>query len=802
MKLTFEIRLMSDYHIASGYGLGEAVDAALQRDTDGRPVIRGTTVVGLLRDGLRRLLLSTPALAEKLAPHLQAESTTTGGAAVAFCPDPDTCCPLCRLLGSPIRAKPWTFSSAHLTEALEPVRDGSRFGSQPVTRVRVDPTRRRALDKHLFTQEEGNRGLVFRFDAECIENDAAARRDAALLVAGARMVRRLGSARRRGRGECLWSLIQVDGQKNDDLLDTYLKHFKRWWLEDEPIGLEERPESSSFIPAAIKDVKTIRFRVLVRTDEPCVIADRPGAGNLFRTLDHITGSTLWGALASRMAGHLDLTHCTDRSSDPGHAAFVDLFLRGGLRVSPLFPANLDKSGDRAWQRFPAPLDLLTCKHVPGFANHDGHQAEGQAIRDEVETGCMRCGGPLEPPRGLLSMDLMAGIEPTGPALQEEMHPRIHPETQQVNSGDLFGYQALAPGQFFIGELWCRGEAAWEILRTNATITAQRLNADRDSAGTGHLRLGKAIRRGYGAVSLWLEELAADEPAFSASIGLEDRVAKPQQEADGLDITLGLISDAILPDPWGRYYGSLADPGFITELFDGLPARIETIQTFCRTSAVDGFAGHLGLPRWRDPVITAGSTVGLRLQPQPGASADWFDAVFKHLDRLERECIGLRREEGFGRIVFNHPIYGRSSAIPESTDIPMPFRLPKHAGGAEATRERLLRDWSFQLDRVLPGTDNAFQHPNWQAVARWLNAWAIFGFAGVKTHLETLGKVDLLHPLRADKPTWFKEKQGMKILKGLLVQIETLSEEAPGHEPELIRILAARIAAAAPEGDTE
>jgi len=52
LKLKFKLQLQSDYHISAGHGLGAGIDSALQRDADGAPVIRGTTLNGLLRDGL------------------------------------------------------------------------------------------------------------------------------------------------------------------------------------------------------------------------------------------------------------------------------------------------------------------------------------------------------------------------------------------------------------------------------------------------------------------------------------------------------------------------------------------------------------------------------------------------------------------------------------------------------------------------------------------------------------------------------------------------------------------------------
>lgn len=113
IKLTFEIELQSDYHSGAGYGLGSVVDAALLRDGDGVPVIRGTAVAGLLRDGLYRLL-KLDLLAKKFPAQCAAQGHRADDAP-RFCRQSDpvqTVCPICRLFGSPGTPKRWRFSSA------------------------------------------------------------------------------------------------------------------------------------------------------------------------------------------------------------------------------------------------------------------------------------------------------------------------------------------------------------------------------------------------------------------------------------------------------------------------------------------------------------------------------------------------------------------------------------------------------------------------------------------------------------------------------------------------------------------
>ena len=112
LTLTFEIALLSDYHIGAGHGLGPTVDSALYRDVDGRPVIRGTTVNGLLRDGLYRLLQLEPLHSDDRV-KCKASGLRAGDQVPEYCgqflPAAEVC-PVCRVFGSPHTPKRWRIS--------------------------------------------------------------------------------------------------------------------------------------------------------------------------------------------------------------------------------------------------------------------------------------------------------------------------------------------------------------------------------------------------------------------------------------------------------------------------------------------------------------------------------------------------------------------------------------------------------------------------------------------------------------------------------------------------------------------
>ena len=102
MKLKFKICLMSDYHIGAGYGKG-VVDSVILKDRNGLPIIRGTTLTGLLRQGIWELLQTD------LLNHLRKcqQSWYKENKVSPYCTekDQDLVCPICRILGSPLHSK-------------------------------------------------------------------------------------------------------------------------------------------------------------------------------------------------------------------------------------------------------------------------------------------------------------------------------------------------------------------------------------------------------------------------------------------------------------------------------------------------------------------------------------------------------------------------------------------------------------------------------------------------------------------------------------------------------------------------
>ncbi len=835
LQLTFEIELHSDYHVSAGHGLGALVDSALHRDADGLPVLRGTTLTGLLRDGLYQLLRLAPLRGDK-PPACQASGLAQADAHPRFCGQHDAAqpdCPVCAIFGSPRTIRHWRIGSARpigLPLPVGPKADWQpgKTGGQIAPHVRVSPRTRRAEARKLFFREEGDGRLRFRFTVTCDRDDAAALGEAAWLVAAARTVRRLGAGRRRGRGACCIHLVNdgtageclptpAAGQTYEEVL---LSRFERQHLDRQELTSPDL-KPGAFVLSQAAGGDPLHLLVIARLDEPLLVSTKAEAGNEFRTVDLIPGSAVRGALAGRAATR----HSLQETDGDAYAAFVRLFFRDALRFSPLYPTH--RVSNDVYPTLPAPLDVLSCGVYPGFAETDtatAHGAKSFALNHDLDPECPRCRREyqkkvdLKPLSGFLSLQPKPQEEVKIHYLTE-MHVHIDPATGRAAGGDLYSFHALAPGQYFLGELSCADAAAWEDVCRLAGLP--------HPEGFLTLRLGKANRRGYGQVTLWIRPRPADQehPWYTSS--LTQRVANPQT---GLVMTL--LTDAILPDRWGRFLTGL-DAAWLSAL---LGVKVTIKRSFCASRGVDAFNAHLGLPRWRDVALCAGSSVGIEFTE--ALPDDQRAQLLARLAVLEREGIGLRRNEGFGQIAFNHPLsdpqYAGCGAVAVDNN---PIRLPELLRPATAGKHHVLviettfrQTWeNFLTENRRQYQDtkkpDPFGRPEFEALARQLLTAAPMTVQGVKDLVGRLGHPEVLLPgatlqeltvWKAAKgqqnffdPVMGKGKTGLQALDQLLAalseEVQTRAQEVAEADSAAVRsrcwrvgleLLADRIAAAA------
>ena len=549
--------------------------------------------------------------------------------------------------------------------------------------MRIDPRTRRAESGKLFSQEEGVSGHAFLFTITCPNSGKAELDNAAILIAAARFVRQFGRSRNRGLGECSIHLIDAIGideaQSPADWEKWFLDRFDQVWLQGNPTEIVEAVIKSDIKVIDVPAGSGVRIRMIVRLDEPLLVAQRAESGNQFDTCTLIPGSALLGALAGMAAERCNLADQAD------YRDFVALFLRGGITFPMLYPAYHD-SGN-IYPAIPAPLDLMICSVVPFEGDKKGHGV----YHAEKDKECQdpECYSRLEPLDGFL---LLRRLPPftLRPQRSSELHIRIDEETKRAKKGVLFGYSALSSGQYFAGEVLCADEKTWQRLQEMTGIAEEKPLT---------WRLGKARWRGYGQVTAWLERYD-NKPQTWIQLPLDERIKDPTQQ-----FTLTLLTDTIAANPWGQQATGFSEDWLEPILRLG---PLEIKDAYARIRIVDSFNSTLGLPRGRDTALMAGSSVCICLKNL--SLDDW--AV--RMEKLELEGIGIRRNEGFGRIAFNHPVYEQRQRLSESAiGIGDEMRL-----GNILSPDMFMQEWDEELRKLLP--QGRCHDVRFQALARWLH----------------------------------------------------------------------------------
>lgn len=788
-KLTFEITLSSDFHVGSGYRKGSEIDSALLREGDGRPALRGSLLGQLLRHAGRELL-TTGALSR---PEYNRCAASAGSASLRYCRQKDpqqSECPICRIFGSPHHPRNWEFSSAWIKEAQKPGLEitlpGDDWAAQPVTRVRINPRTRRAADDQLFIEEVGDSRLVFQFSAEWNGVDEAEAAEVAFLAAVARNLRHIGKSRRRGRGECQVQLVAVNGQPASS--DTWLEKFKTLWIDQtwQP-PVENKTDFVALIEAVNESpAAPYRVQVVARLEEPLLVAKRASAGNQFETLSILPGSVLLGALAARA-----------NFKDPArYSRLIQLFRRGMVRFSFLSPARAGM-GDDLYPAFVAPLDIFRCKQHPADDFSNVHPDHSFSLDPEESIQCRICLGDDRAMEALKGENALQSLI-TGrmlrfsPQKREEMHIRLDPDNQRVVTGDLFSYVALESGQFLVGELICHNQETWESFKLEIGLPGPEQAVA--------LRLGKATRRGYGLVSVVFTP-QAEEPIPP----LRQRLPDPRQP-----FRLMLLSDTISVDRWGRYPASFSSEWLPAALgFSEKDQDLKILRSFSKTRPVDGFNNQIGLPRPRDTALVAGSAAGLQVINQELTD----EQIWQRLENAEISGIGLRRHEGYGQIIINHPLYNELEKEDEyfSVQIPVPLVLqeqPDIQDNLVISETIFRRDWLSQLGEYWKD----FEHAEFLAVARFLRSHSSTSLEHLTTQLKEFGNPELkrlpgaqqmssdpAHPYaKRSSKSFFVDAAGAKGLALLQNKISELKRAARTEQQRRLGVvmLADKIAEAA------
>ena len=652
----YEIRLTlrSDATFGRGDGLVGLVDTEIEQDMKtGLPLLRGRTLKGLLVEACADLLFAVEQARQGVPSVLQE--------AAAF------------LFGVPGSTKA---ANARLRIGRAQLPSALRHAIvHTIARDEIDRTevlnaltvlrRQTAIDETTGAPEEATlratrvvlRGTPLRAPLRFVETPSE--EALALLAACLQAFHRAGTSRNRGRGRLSARLWRLRNDTSENVTDTYLNRFINL-LEgnatqvDAPQALVETEQKTEEATASV-----LTYRLVLR--QPVLATRLAGDPNSAVSYDYLPGSAVRGALIAR--------YLRTRKLDTLDGEGCRLFLSGGVRFFNAYPV-----AQRTKQRaLPTPASLFQKKTDRGLAK----EAVEFALVNPDEEAQWK---PLRTPLAVVAEDddvdeaskpvCLWPAEPERQVIVHTLRDRVAGRSTAA-SGAVYRYEALAPGQIFEGALVADNPA--DLAPLHPLLT-------------GRLTLGGARSVDYGQVEV-VQPIRAQTKDWHEANAL---TLRPVKEAPHFVVVL--TSDVLVRDPeTGQHTAS--EDAFTAALEKrlGVQALGPPVRVFLRTTLIGGFNQTWGMHLPQTRALEAGS-VFVYHRPEGLTDAD--------LRRVEREGIGERRAEGFGRLALNRHGFEEELDLQDEeilTEAPLAISLETDPEAKRLARQMVQRMLRARLD---------------------------------------------------------------------------------------------------------
>lgn len=334
-----------------------------------------------------------------------------------------------------------------------------------------------------------------------------------------------------------------------------------------------------------------RTLVLELLDD-CVFSARSATAGSHESLNHVPGSTLLGAAASRLYGAIGLD-----------AAF-DAFHSGRLRFGDGLPWDGISVG------YPMPLSWHYSKLEKPSGSYQGAE---RLIPERVHNFLYKSAiGKPDQPKQIRHGHVHADGRWTKHFHALRLKTAIESASGRAAEGQLFGYDALARGQHFAAHIEADDDLDPELFGKVV------------EALSGEILLGRSRSAEFGRVGV--RSIGAAPP--------------PPGPVEGNVLTLWLLSDLALSDEGGQ--PMIMPDGQSLGLPDGSVVWSKTFLRQRRYSPWNAARRGYDRERW---VLAAGGVISVEL-PAP-ADAQTFARL--------HAGIGLYREAGLGRLWVNPPL---------------------------------------------------------------------------------------------------------------------------------------------------
>jgi CRISPR-associated protein Csx10 len=603
-EFTVRLEMASDWHVGSGWGRPGDIDRLVARDAEGLPFVPAKTLTGVWRDACELVASAFDTGHPERPWSAWVDALFGSQPALARIP-----------IAHPPRPAALSVRSAHLPGSLRaalagaaaPLRDALSFVKPG---IRLDERTGTVLADNFRFDELARGGAVLTASCalELDGGDDARAAASALLVAGSRMVERLGGGRRRGSGRC--RLVVV----NDAAVAEVMAWLRatREGVPAIPPQPRTQPSGPSTRPALAQataggaggdgDGGWVELPLTLRVDTPLAIPHRV-TGNVAETLDHLPGTHLLPRVAG-VLGRLGV----DVTAALG---------RGDLRV---LSATLEVDGERGR---PAPMAVYVSKGMVPFSAAGAvvnrlcePEENDPGPRKQVRTGYVGATANGHLPSYATVPTVM---RTHNTVLDAEQRP-----TEEV--GGVYTYEAVKPG--------CRLRSAL-LLRAGLQEELQRLAPDWWMGLGGAARLGRSKKDDFGLV-----HVEVGQPRLR-------RPDPPPSRPDGR-LVIWLLSDLLLRD--GRLRPDTTMEGLAAALGESLGVTLRPVDggVFLRAGRLDSWQVRWGRPRPSLVAIAAGSCAEFEIAGEdtldPGKSA-----------ALALEGLGERQAEGYGQLCLNDPL---------------------------------------------------------------------------------------------------------------------------------------------------
>ncbi|MCU0285391.1 MAG: hypothetical protein MUF15_03225 [Acidobacteria bacterium] len=361
------------------------------------------------------------------------------------------------------------------------------------------------------------------------------------------------------------------------------------------------------------------FKITLTQHSPACFAGSRHKQNIYYTQDYIPGSVLWGAFIKIAL------------QSQGEELHPDFF-NHNLRFSNCYikKRHGDANNTEVFPTLPVPLSLYTCKTNPySFQDgqNSGHDLVDLLFQDKdncTKPNCKSSLRTLNP--GYIYETGSGKLGLYHPNKMVEMHNQIDKDTQNTKENSLFAYELLdEPGTIFSGEI--------QVLETSPLLKFIR-SIESGEISIESLQLGKARTSGCGHFTFKISETAASLQSRLFTSNFHDTV------------NLYCFSDVIVMDRFNRYQT------VITPEILGLEEYLEMKAAFSRGFIVEGYNAKHNMRKINDTAILKGSCFSYRVKESALKKGPGLDFIIQRLKDIEMNGLGLRLNEGFGRVLFN------------------------------------------------------------------------------------------------------------------------------------------------------